>query len=337
MRLFSLVLILFSSGVVAQQKRIENIVFEGAGIRGIAYAGAVKTLEEKDLLRNVKRVGGTSAGAVTALLLTLNYSSSEIATVINSTSFKSFNDGKFLIVGGFNRLRKWYGWYRGKRFENWLAELIAVKTGNAGITFSELHHKGYKDLYVTGTCLNKQQLVVFSFETYPHMKVKDAVRISMSIPLYFESVFVDSAGTIVTHPKNRTGLDVMLDGGFVANFPIKIFDSSRYTTAAEPNHFEINAGTIGLRIDSDNQINNDAGNRGLTSMPVNNLNQYLAAFYTLVLENLNRQTLTSEDWSRTISISDGGIGPRIRKLNLLEVEKLTENGSAGTAGFLQKL
>lgn len=107
MKFFFTFSILFSSCLYAQTDTIENIVFEGAGIRGIAYAGAIKELEQKGLLQNVKRVSGTSAGAITALLLSLNYSSTEIATIINSTSFKKFNDGRFLFFGGFHRVKKW--------------------------------------------------------------------------------------------------------------------------------------------------------------------------------------------------------------------------------------
>jgi NTE family protein len=90
-----------------------------------------------------------------------------------------------------------------------------------------LHAKGFKDLYITGTCLNKQQLIVFSYETYPKMKVKDAVRISASIPLYFEAVFIDKDGKVISHPKRKEGLDIMVDGGFTGNFPIRMFDNHR--------------------------------------------------------------------------------------------------------------
>ncbi len=146
------------------------------------------------------------------------------------------------------------------------------KTGNSAITFSELRQTGAKDLYVTGTCLNKQKLIVFSYETYPHMKVKDAVRISMSIPLYFEAVFIDSLGNVVSHPKNKRGLDIMLDGGFVANFPIKLFDSTKYIGGGpEQNEFVVNNRTIGFRIDSDEQIKNDTANAALAFMRVTNL------------------------------------------------------------------
>ncbi len=268
------------------------------------------------------------------MLLTLDYSSGEIATIINSTSFKKFNDGRFLLFGGFNRLRKYYGWYRGREFEKCLAQLIENKTGNSEISFLELHQKGAKDLYITGTCLNKQKLIVFSFENYPHMKVKDAVRISMSIPLYFEAVFIDSAGKVITHPKQKKGLDIMLDGGFIANFPIKIFDSSRYMNNTDSNFFTINPHTIGFRIDSDEQIKNDSASKSLAPMKVTNFNEYMAAFYNLILENLNRQTLTAQDWKRTVTISDGAIGPRIRKLKLKEVERLVENGRFAAERYL---
>jgi len=42
---------------------LENLVFEGGGVKGIAYAGAVQSLKNHSLLEKVKRVAGTSAGA----------------------------------------------------------------------------------------------------------------------------------------------------------------------------------------------------------------------------------------------------------------------------------
>lgn len=50
-----------------------NLVFEGGGVKGIAYVGAMEVLEEKGILKNITRVGGTSAGAINALLAGLNY------------------------------------------------------------------------------------------------------------------------------------------------------------------------------------------------------------------------------------------------------------------------
>jgi len=119
-------------------------VFEGAGIRGIAYAGVVQELENQNILPQIKKTGGTSAGAITALLISLNYNSAEIEAIVGSTNFKKFNDGRFLFAGGVNRLNKYFGWYRGNRVENWLEKIIEAKTGNANITFKDLKNKGLR-------------------------------------------------------------------------------------------------------------------------------------------------------------------------------------------------
>ena len=41
-----------------------NLVFEGGGVKGIAYVGTMRVLESKGILQNISRVGGTSAGAI---------------------------------------------------------------------------------------------------------------------------------------------------------------------------------------------------------------------------------------------------------------------------------
>jgi len=294
---------------------IKNLVFEGAGIRGIAYCGAVQEMESKKMMDGIERVGGTSSGAIIALTISLGYSGKEIEEIISKTNFKKFNDGGFFFIGGINRLKKYFGWYKGKKIEKWLGKLIKEKTGNENITFEELYQKGFKDLYITGTSLNKQKAVVFSYESYPKMRVKDAVRISVSIPLYFEPVFIDSSGKIFYRPKQKQELDMMVDGGILENFPIHIFDKQ------QPDLY-----TIGFRIDHDPQIENDKGDRTLAEMPIDDLGQYFGAFYSIVVENLNRQRLTNTDWQRTVSISDGDVLPKVRKLSKEEVAILIGNG-----------
>jgi NTE family protein len=297
------------------QTTIKNLVFEGAGIRGIAYCGAVQEMEAKKLLNNMEKVGGTSSGAIIAMMLSLGYNGKEIEALITKTKFKKLNDGGFFFIGGINRINKYFGWYKGKKAEKWLGKIIAQKTANADITFDELHQRGFKGLYVTGTSLTKQKAVIFSHETHPNMKVRDAVRISISIPLYFEPVFIDSTGKIIYHPKQKQGLDVLVDGGIVENFPIHMFDK------ATP---DLN--TIGFRLDNDVQIESDKRNRTLAQMKVGNLNEYFKAFYSIVIENLNRQRLTDIDWQRTVSISDGNVQPRVRRLLQEEIKTLIENG-----------
>jgi NTE family protein len=311
------IVVFFRASLLAQTKPvIKNLVFEGAGLRGIAYCGAIAEMEARNVISSIEKVGGTSSGAIVALAISLGYSGKEIQDIISETNFRKFNDGRYFFIGGINRINKYFGWYRGKRFENWVEKIISKKTGNADITFEELYEKKYKDLYITGTCLNKQQLVIFSREAYPKMKVIDAIRISMSIPLYFEAVFIDKEGKIIHHPKQKQGLDIMVDGGITGNFPIRIFDTLSQT----------NFSTLGFRIDSEEQIKNDREGKNIASIPVVNLKQYMYAFYNIMIESLNRQPLTKADWLRTVSISDGNVRPRIRKLSAGEINILIGNG-----------
>lgn len=174
--------------IIAFGQPYKNLVFEGAGIRGAAYVGSIKELEDKKILSQIEKVAGTSAGAIAALCVSLRYPSSEIEKIMYDTKLQKFNDGKFFFIGGISRMNRNYGWYQGNAVLNWLEEVIEKKTGNADITFREMQEKKFLDLYVTGTSLNHQKLIVFSADTNPEMKIKDAVRISISIPLYFKAV-----------------------------------------------------------------------------------------------------------------------------------------------------
>lgn len=318
----------------SQDKVIRNIVFEGAGIRGIAYGGAIAELESRGILKNIEKVGGTSAGAITAMCLSLGYTSAEITDLLYTTKFSKLNDGRFFLFGGINRMNKYFGWYRGRKFTKWLGKIIEKKTGSSETTFEKLFEQGFKELFVTATVLNQQKVVILSRKTYPRMKVKDAVRISSSIPFYFEAMFIDSVGNAVRHPKNKTGFDVMIDGGFTGNFPIKIFDSVAHSGGTRK--VIVNHETIGFRVDNDLQISSDSNGCRLVEMPVRNFKQYGRAFYTIVMENLNRQALTEDDWKRTISISDAAVRPRIRRLSKSEITSLIESGRSATNKFFKQ-
>jgi NTE family protein len=326
-----IVLIGIFSSSTAQPYR--NLVLEGAGARGVAYVGAIKVLEEKHLLAGIEKVGGTSAGAIAALAICLGYNSKELEDIIYHTKIQKFNDGKFLFIGGISRLNKNYGWYRGKAFASWLEKIIAAKTGNADITFQELHDKKFKDLYVTGTSLNNQKLIIFSNETYPEMKVRDAVRISMSIPLYFEAVFIDPKGKVIDKRQAKGNFEIMVDGGLTGNFPISIFDSLSFSTGKEARF--ANPNTIGLRIDTPEQIGYDMRRKGLAPIPVYRFRNYVGSFYSYILENLNRHNLTENDWTRTASISSGDVGPRIKKMSVEKKNMLIANGSEAMQKFLK--
>lgn len=329
--LLSLIVLLFSFLNQANSQTYRNLIFEGAGIRGIAYVGVLKVLEEKHIIDSIQKVGGTSAGAIISTAVALGYTSEELEKLIFSTRFQKFNDGGVPLFGGIHRVRKKYGWYKGNEFCQYLEEMIAFKTGNKDITFSELPNNRFKDLYITGINLSKQQLVVFSKDHFPNMKIKDAVRISMSIPLYFQAIFIDSLGNI--HEKQDSLTDVVVDGGIISNFPIQLFDKTELSKDI-PKRIP-NYETLGIRIDSEEQIDYDRKRKGLAPAHIYDFQSYMWAFYNFVLENLNRHDLTGDDWKRTISVSSGNISPRVKALSEKEKQQLIANGKSATESYFE--
>ncbi len=163
----------------------ENLVFKGGGVLGIAYAGAIEVLEQQQVLQGIQRVAGTSAGAITAALISLRYNSSQITTIVNQTNFKSFEDGG-ILPDALHVIGK-YGFYKGEAFLSWMKTQIQNAGLDPNATFTDFKNKGCRDLYVFSTDLNTQGLKEFSVERTPTVIVAEAVRASMSIPLFFEA------------------------------------------------------------------------------------------------------------------------------------------------------
>ncbi|MBI2967485.1 MAG: patatin-like phospholipase family protein [Bacteroidetes bacterium] len=333
-------------GIAADSESFRNLVFEGGGIRGIAYGGVALELEKRGVLKDIKRVCGTSVGAICATFIALGYTPEEAIPVLYELNIKSFADGKPGFPMGFIRLFARFGWYKGNRIEKWMGKIIADKTGKADLTFEELHNRSlsdsrFKDLYITATNLSLQRLEILSYETYPKMEIRTAVRISAGIPIFFGGVFISPDGKPAK--KGGDSVYVMIDGGITGNFPIRTFDDLRY---ADSNQFidtvflngkeiYINRQTIGIRLDSEEQIAFDKKGRGLAPYRIKKFRNYIEALYVFVIENLNRQVLLREDWERTISISTLGIGPRIKKMSRQQKEALIYSGRRGVEEFFE--
>ena len=330
----------------AAPPRYRNLVMEGGGIRGIAYGGALLELEQRGVLAGLVRVGGTSAGAIQAALLAVGYSAQEIIDVVNATPVQRLNDGRFIFFGGTHRLVKEYGWYRGDEFSTYLGELVARKTNNAHLTLGELHALAlkepgrYRDLYTTGTNLTQQQVQVFSHETTPTMRVADAVRISMSIPLYFRAVLLDAENNVITGtPAPGQPVQVLVDGGLLANYPVNLFDFPHYMPAGfvgppDAHGHIFNPETLGLRLDRAEQIPLDGipgACRQLAPYDITDFNTYMGALYTVALENLN--PVQPADWPRTISIDFLNFSPKIKRISDVQKKQLMDSGRRGAQAF----
>lgn len=327
---------LLSLAAICKAQQYRYLVLKGGGIRGIAYTGAIKVLEERGVLQHITRVAGTSVGAITGTFICMGYSASQIEDIMLKQNIAVFNDGQGYFIGGQHRLRKKYGWYKGKRMQQWLGNIIARQTGNPDLTFMQLHQlckrdKKYKDLYVTATNLTQQKLIIFSWETYPNVAIKDAVRASASIPFYFTAMFIDSTGTLTNKQPNEVAYDILIDGGLLANYPIEIFN----TSLDSANH-TINEHTLGLKLDRPDQITYAATHNGLAPFNIHSLPTYIGALYNLTINQLNKGVPLEIEKKNTIYISTSNLSPRVRHITRQQKQLLFDNGVAGARIFFQK-
>lgn len=336
--IFYLLVLLLIRFPVTAQTHYKNIVLEGGGIRGFAYIGAYEILDSLHILESVERVGGSSAGAIQAALLAVGYTPAEMKVIAETIPLKKFNDGGWSVIGGSRRLHKQFGWYKGEAFAEWIGELIAQKTGSASITFAELHaskaSKGYKDLYVTGTDLTYQCLRIFSYESYPNMSIRDAVRISMSIPLYYKPVLIDDAGKICS--KTDQHAHVMVDGGVLSNYPIHMFDSTKYSFGFDSiNTFYSNPETLGILLERSDQIKHNTQNCGVAPMHIKKMKEFYSALYFTLVDKPNPELMNANVIKRTISIDNLNLSPRVRKLDPKTMQSLINSGRNGALNFFK--
>ena len=321
----------------------KNLVLEGGGIRGVAYAGAISVLEQQHILLEIEKIAGTSSGAIAGVMISVGYNATEIDSIMRSLPVKEFNDGKGGIFGKYRRARNNYGLYKGEKFTRWIQQLIKYKTGDENFSFAQLHNLHlqnnlYKEFYCTATNLSKQQLEIFSFENTPDMPLALAVRISGGIPLFFEPIILNNQYQKIEKMDTISFKNYYIDGGMIANYPISIFD----TCENNGNPFEcdkiwFNTQTLGIKLERPAQIDSLKNNSNhAPPFEINSLKEYMHAFNTLVLETLNQKYPNREDEKgRTIYISYGTVPATVHKMTPAEKEMLFNNGVAGVTDFLQ--
>ena len=332
----------------------KNLVFEGGGVKGIAYVGALEVLAREGILENIERVAGTSAGAMVAVLVALGYTPQEISDILWDINFKNFMDSSWGIVRDINRLINDYGWYKGDFFRNLMVGYIEQKTQNGEITFEELaKNKKYKELHLIGADLSTGLTKVFNATNTPKVKIADAARISMSIPLFFAAVKgVEGDGHLY------------VDGGLLNNYAIKTFDRKNFVenqaNARRTAYYEkinerikqmtppkmgkmdviyeyvYNKETLGFRLDSKDEIEMYLNpNAEHPAKEIKTFFSYTKALINTLIDFQNNVHLHSDDWQRTIYINTLGVEATDFDISDTKKEQLVEAGRGFTEDYLE--
>ena len=229
-----------------------DAVFEGGGVLGTAFLGAVRVCDEIGLRWH--GLAGTSAGAITAALVASDLNIDQLEQVLGQLDFLYFLTKKTsgLIFNGDPgddlehpallltnlALAGKLGEYSSDPFKFWLDEILKW-TGKT--TFGEIWERSKsapdRQLKVVVSDISHGEMKVLPDDLEPNrgtqgtrqyrptltarqraFSVAEAVRLSMSIPFFFEPGRLD-------HPTD--GPCVIVDGGILSNFPLWITTRTR--------------------------------------------------------------------------------------------------------------
>jgi predicted acylesterase/phospholipase RssA len=186
-------------------KIYKNLVLSGGGVRGLYYLGFMKYYESR--LDEFKNLVGTSIGSFYAAAIAIGYKSEElrphVINIIDYTKVKNIQLFSFLSNLGLDDATN---------LEHYIKKMIRYKIGRKDITFLQVYTEFGKTIVIPVVCIQTKQVLYLSKDTFPHLKVWKAIRMSMSVPFLFK-------------PYVYRGLSYV-DGGIKHNFAIDLYNSN---------------------------------------------------------------------------------------------------------------
>jgi NTE family protein len=296
-----------------------DLVCEGGGVKGIGLAGAYAALEAAGY--EPKRVAGTSAGAITAALIAAGYTADELKEVVMSLDFRQFEDrgweDRIPLLANPLTLLLDQGIYEGAKFLDWMRGMLIEKevfTFGHLKTGSDDPRYAYR-LQVVVSDISSRELLVLPRDAHKlgldpdKLEVALAVRMSMSIPIFFEPVRVQNPATNWEH--------VLVDGGMLSNYPVWLFDSDDVPECP----------TFGLLLVEPNPktpISERLPRPERSARGAKGVVQLLSGMVHTMMEAHDRLYVEKAQYARTIGIPTLGVGttefdlPRTRALELYE-------------------
>jgi len=157
------------------------------------------------------------------------------------------------------------------------------------------------------------EVVYFNHREFPDMTIRDALRISMSIPIMFEPVRVDD--------------HVYVDGGLADNFPLYVFDSEDDVINAR--HAISNKKTLGFFL-QENKMRNQ------TTRNISKMQDFIECLVDTVKMRIALLAIKPGDDERTIFIQTHHISAISFTITKEEMELLYDEGQKAARQFVGK-
>ena len=196
----------------------DTLILSGGGVSGILYAGVFKALDELDILKNIKTIIGVSAGTLYSFMYLMGYNTNEIVKFAETFNGSKITSVKNFDTISFDKVLIEYGLDNGESFKKVFNKIAKQKNINPEITLLEFYNINKIKFVIGATNIDKFEEVYFSYESTPNVKLFDALRASISIPIYFTPVKINN--------------ELYVDGGCMNNFPINYCENNIDKTIA---------------------------------------------------------------------------------------------------------
>jgi NTE family protein len=293
---------------------LKNLAIKGGGVRGVAYVGALQVLEQNNLLNDIQRVAGTSAGALVAGMICAGYNADQIKELMLELDFRKFESN-------WNPLRifRSYGLYSGDYILDFIHKFLEKSPKNlpSNITFAQMADAGCKHLYAFACDLNMHSVAEFSVDKTPNVLVAEAIRASMSIPIFFKAwQFTDA------NPNDH----IYVDGGIAFNYPLLFFDNPRFTS----NPDLICEEAFGLFL-------YDVNGKRENDLSTNRPKKYIKVLFETMMETQNIDFNFDTALNRRSIVIDGlGVPATEFNLDSKTIDSLIDSGRLCTIQYLEK-
>ncbi len=202
-----------------------DLVFEGGGAKGGAFAGALRAWLITEL--DNPAIPNAIEPAVDRIM----------GNLVDQALFRHMLS-----------LLMWGGWYSGKAFRAWLRERLDQDgRGLADSTLFEFYQKTGSDFSAVAADVSEREMLVLNHRTAPACPTVWAVRMSMGCPFAWPEVIWHSEWGAY-RGRDLTGHKVV-DGGLLSNFPIRLFVSSDENIDEIMGENSVSDNVIGMLID----------------------------------------------------------------------------------------
>jgi len=287
-----------------------DLALEGGGTKLIGHVGAYAALVARGF--TISHVAGTSGGSIVAAGAVAGYTPAELRRLVMDINFNQFLDGSKWTK--YWRVINNYGLYKGDEFYKFMKKILADKGVH---TFGDLLSKDPAEhnspkfrwrLKVIAADITNGRMITLPNDAALYgqdpdkMEVALAVRMSMSIPLFFEPV--------------KFGDCYIVDGGLLSNFPIWIWDSDGVPDWP----------TFGFLLKEEGIA---------THREIDGPFSLFRALVLTMLEAHDKRFVRPQDYEhRTVAISTNGVSPINFDLTAIQKERLYHSGYMGTVNFL---